>query len=656
MTDFTVLTPDNQAEFAALMRQANRIALDLETFPKPEFRHVEKAAICPHTGQIRLMGLSVVGALPHVADLTEHPLDTLPDVVAALVDADGPPVCAFNAMFDLSYLLANKVRVPQDRIRCLKVQDQILYAGRRKRTFSGKAAQAEDMAFEDLYDLFGDEGPDVGDDAKYVDYPMDLAAVTKRRLGKERDKSLQSSDFSGRLTKAQWAYNAEDTEDLHEIAEQQEAELAEAGLEHVAALDNACLWTCAWMYLTGLRLSEEGWPQLQDSITAQKAEAEKALLEEVHNALVAQGEPGLNRDIFGNFRTDKANGFKPSSTKVVLQMFHRLGIDLPNTRKATLAMTPIQHPVLDAFTDWRVENSLLTAVNAYPGHVNAATGRIHPSWNVTEASTGRLSCSKPNLQNIPARGAGAKFRNNIVPAPGYKLVVADLSMIEPRIMSILSGDELLRDTFAQGRDAYKVTASIILGIPYEEVTKAQRGDHKVILLALQYGCSAKRMREQARVGYNLKMSLEEAEEIRARFFEGFSGLAAYHRKQGRLADTPAHEHLEIRSLFGRRRIIEHDQRRYTVLTNAETQASAADAFKQALADLPWRIGKAQLRKTRPVACVHDELVLESVEAEAPIAKRVLEITMEDACNRILNRAVPCPVEGAYGDSWAEAKP
>ena len=654
--NFETLTPDNQHSFAALLRQSKRIALDLETCAKPEYRHREKAALCPHTGEIRLMGLAVTGAPPHVVDLFEHPLDTLPDVVEALVDADGPPVAAFNAMFDLSYLLANKVRVPQHRIRCLKIQEQILYAGRRKRTFTGKAAAAEDMVFEELYDLFGEDGPEVEDDAKYANFPMDLAAVTKRRLGKERDKSLQSSDFSGRLTRAQRAYNAEDTEDLHAICDQQEAELAEADLLHIAELDNACLWTAAWMYLTGLRLSEEGWPQLQADLAAQKADAEKALLGEVHKALLAKEGVGLNVDFFGNFRTDKANGFTPGSPKAVLAMFSRLGINLPDTRKGTLAMTSIQHPALDAFKDWRVENSLLTAVNAYPGHVNPATGRIHPSWNVTEASTGRLSCSKPNLQNIPARGAGAKFRQHIVPAPGYMLVVADLSMIEPRIMSILSGDELLKETFAKGRDAYKVTASIILGIPYDEVTKAQRGDHKVILLALQYGCSAKRMMEQARVGYGLKMSLAEAESIRRKFFSGFEGLAEYHRRQGAMADTPAHEYLEIRSLLGRRRIIEHDQRRYTVLTNAETQATAADCFKQAMADLPWRLGKAQLRKTRPVACIHDELVLESIESEAPIAKRVLEVTMEDACNKVLDRAVPCPVEGAYGVSWAEAKP
>ena len=146
--NFETLTPDNQHAFAELLRQSKRIALDLETFAKPEFRHVEKAALCPHTGEIRLMGLAVKGAPPHVVDLVDHPLDTLPDVVEALVDADGPPVVAFNAMFDLSYLLANKVRVPQHRIRCLKVQEQILYAGRRKRVFTGKAAAAEDMLFE----------------------------------------------------------------------------------------------------------------------------------------------------------------------------------------------------------------------------------------------------------------------------------------------------------------------------------------------------------------------------------------------------------------------------------------------------------------------------------------------------------------------------
>ena len=126
--------------------------------------------------------------------------------------------------------------------------------------------------------------------------------------------------------------------------------------------------------------------------------------------------------------------------------------------------------------------------------------------------------------------------------------------------------------------------------------------------------------------------------------------------QGALSDTPAHEYLEVRSLFGRRRIIENDQRRYTVLTNSACQMSAADCMKQAMADLPWRLGKAQLVKTKPVACCHDELVLECIASEAPIAKRILEITMEEACNKILNRAVPCPVEGAYGSSWAEAKP
>ena len=656
MTDFIVLTRENQHSFAELLRNAKRINLDLETKPKPEHRHVKKAALCPHTGDIRLMGLAVAGSLPHVVDLEDHPLETLPDVVAALTEEEGPPVCEFNMKFDLAFLLANGVRVPQDQIRCLLIQDQILYAGRRKRVFAGKAAQAEDMLFEDLFDLFGDEGPDIGDDAKFTNYPMALADVTKRRLGKERDKSLQSSDFSGRLTKAQWAYNAEDVLDMDEIADQQEAELIEGELTQVAELDNLVCWTTAWMYLAGLRLSAEGWPKLIKEIADDKSTAEHTLLTEVHKALLKKGDPGLNVDFFGNFRIDKANGLKPSSPKSMLEMFHKLDINIPNTNKVTLAMTPVTHPVLDAFKDWRQEESLLKAVNAYPNHINPGSGKIHCSWNVAATSTGRFSCSKPNLQNIPARGAGAKFREHIVPAEGYLLVVADLSMIEPRIMSILSGDELLIKTFKDNKDAYKVTASIILGIPYEEVTAAQRKDHKVILLALQYGCSARRMMEQARVGYGLKMSLAEAEEIRDKFFKGFHGLAEYHKQQGALSDTPAHEYLEVRSLFGRRRIIENDQRKYTVLTNSACQMSAADCMKQALADLPWRLGKAELRKTKPIACVHDELVLESIEAEAPIAKRVLEITMEDGCNQILKHAVRAPVEGDIGVSWSAAKP
>jgi len=655
VSNYIKLTAENQHSFADLMRQAKRINLDLETAPKDKFRHYKDAALCPHTGRARLLSICVSGEAPRVADLEITPWTNMPDVVGVLTAAKGPPVCAFNAKFDLAYLLAEGVRVPQHRIRCLMVIEQILMAGRRRRVF-GKEAAAEDLDFSELEGMFDDDGPAESTEIKFAPFPMGLADVTKRRLGIERDKELQTSDFSGRISEAQLAYAGEDTEHMDAIADQQDDELAEGELEHVADLDCRVVWTSAWMYLTGLLLSETGWPALIEEVAAATKAKETALLQSVNAALISKGQVGLNLDLFGNFRTDKGNGFKPTSRDDVLAMFKRLGINLPNIKKETLATTSISHPVLDAYREWKGESSLLTSISAYPDHVNPGSGRIHCSWNVAQAATGRFSASKPNLQNIPARGNGAKVRHQIVAKEGYLLVVADLSMIEPRIISILSGDKLLLKTFAEGKDAYKVTASIINGCRYEEVTAEMRKNSKPVLLGLMYGLSAARLQIQAKVQYGITMSLAQAEEIREKFFAAFVGLADYHRIKSELARTPGHEYLEVRSLFGRRRVVEHDQRRFTVLTNSETQMSAACCMKQALADLPWRLGKAQLRKTRPVACVHDEIVMESIEAEAPIATRILEITMEQACNQILNNAVPCPVEGARGLSWGEAKP
>jgi len=290
-----------------------------------------------------------------------------------------------------------------------------------------------------------------------------------------------------------------------------------------------------------------------------------------------------------------------------------------------------------------------TYVDALPGYVNAETGRIHTSFNQIGASTGRLSSSDPNLQNIPVRTErGEAIRRAFVAAPGAVLLTADYSQIELRLLAHLSGDPAFVEAFTRGGDIHRQTAAVIFGVPEADVTADMRARAKTINFATIYGQGPFALSRQ------LGITQDEAKHFITQYFERFSGVRAWLDRTVR----EARERGYVETLFGRRRYIpELHERNFNMrafaertATNSPLQGSAADLIKVAMIRIHEGLRAGRLA-TRMVLQVHDELVLETPVGEVDAAKTLVKREMEGAASL----RVPLVVSLGTGKDWVEAK-
>ena len=275
-------------------------------------------------------------------------------------------------------------------------------------------------------------------------------------------------------------------------------------------------------------------------------------------------------------------------------------------------------------------------------------GRIHSTFNQTEARTGRLSSDNPNLQNIPIRTElGSQLRGFFIAKPGCVLVDADYSQIELRILAHITGDEHMQEAFRSGQDIHRSTAAKIYGIPLEEVTPRLRTAAKAINFGIMYGKGAFSLSE------DLGVSMREAGTFLKNYLDSFPKVDGYMEKT--IAD--AKEKGYVSTLFGRRRALpELSSSNFAVRTSGERmarntpiQGTAADVIKLAMVRV-WRRLRAEKLESRLILTVHDELIVEAPEAEAGTAARILKEEMEGC----VQFAVPLETDVRQGKSWLEA--
>ncbi|MDC0947733.1 DNA polymerase I [Gammaproteobacteria bacterium] len=289
-----------------------------------------------------------------------------------------------------------------------------------------------------------------------------------------------------------------------------------------------------------------------------------------------------------------------------------------------------------------------TYTEKLPRMINPHTGRVHTSFNQAVASTGRLSSTDPNLQNIPIRTAeGRRIRNAFIADQGHVLLAADYSQIELRIMAHLSDDEGLLRAFRDGKDIHSATAAEIFDTPLDAVDSDQRRSAKAINFGLIYGMSAFGLARQ------LGLPRNEAQDYIDRYFARYPGVHAYMEKQRELA----HEQGFVETLFGRRLYLpeindrNYQRRQYAERTaiNAPMQGTAADIIKRAMIDIDAWLEQSSV-PARMVLQVHDELVFE-------IAEHALDDCRGEIVERMSAAAslkVPLLVEVGSGDNWGEA--
>ena len=322
-----------------------------------------------------------------------------------------------------------------------------------------------------------------------------------------------------------------------------------------------------------------------------------------------------------------------------------------STNAETLEELRDQHPIVDKVLTYRMWTKLRsTYLEGIGGLIRPATGRVHTSFNQTVTATGRLSSSDPNLQNIPVRTEeGRAVRALFEPGEGYDaLLSADYSQIELRILAHMSGDATLIDAFRSGQDVHARTAAEVFGVPLDAVTGEQRRRAKAVNFGIVYGLS------DFGLARDLGIGRKEAAGYIERYFERYHGVRAFLDKI--VAD--AHANGYVTTLYGRRRDLpalnsrNFMQRSFAerMAMNTPIQGTAADLIKIAMIRAYDALCAANVQ-SRILLQVHDELVLEVVEAEVEAVTEILRTAMSGAAELL----VPLAVDVHIGKNWAEAK-
>jgi len=351
--------------------------------------------------------------------------------------------------------------------------------------------------------------------------------------------------------------------------------------------------------------------------------------------------------------------FNLSSTKQLqVVLFEKQGIKptkktpggAPSTSEEVLAELALDYPLPKVILEHRGLSKLKsTYTDKLPLMINPVSGRVHTSYHQAVTATGRLSSTDPNLQNIPVRNdEGRRIRQAFVAGKGNRIVAADYSQIELRIMAHLSQDKGLLDAFSQGEDIHRATASEVFGVPLSKVTGEQRRSAKAINFGLIYGMSAFGLSRQLNIGAG------EAKKYMDLYFERYPGVLRYMENTRQLAASNGY----VETLDGRRLWLPDIKSSNAIrrkaaeraAINAPMQGTAADIIKRAMIAVDDWLQKQTDDAVRMIMQVHDELVFE-IKAEAvDEASKQIRALMEGS----MALDVPLLVEVGVGDNWDQA--
>lgn len=557
---------------------ASVIAIDTET-----------TGLDPHKDKIRLIQLAIEGLPVFVIDCSTF----LPEglwLLKKLILSKAVKVFQ-NAKFDLQFLMALDILPP--------------------------AALFDTMLAALL--LRSSDGPQ----------RVGLEELVRYYLGESLPKDEQKSDWSGELREGQLEYAAKDAEVLLRLRKKMLIEIKQNNLVEAARLEFSCARAIAQVEFNGIHLDLCQWRKLTEKIESEQQVALEKLYEYA-------GQPKVQMSFFGD---RVLNDINMDSNKQILNILNSNDIKVTDTSRHSLA--PYSHnPLVQAITEYRRTSKLLsTFLYSIPQQIHPITGRLHPKYSQIGAWSGRMSCGGPNIQQIPR---DKNFRACFSAAEGNKLVIADYSQIELRVVAQISKDERMINAYRNGEDLHRLTASLISGKPIEEVTKGERQSAKAMNFGLVFAMGAKGLQTYAKETYDVDMTLEEAEQFRNRFFHAYQGVAAWHK---RLKNNPPSK---SRTVAGRKHVY-GGQGGLSGVCNTPVQGSAADIIKNALGRLVDRLGST---KTKIVAVVHDEIVLETSQEQAEEVARILKETMENVGAEYL-KLVPLLAEVHVADSWAE---
>ncbi len=309
-----------------------------------------------------------------------------------------------------------------------------------------------------------------------------------------------------------------------------------------------------------------------------------------------------------------------------------------------------KHPIVNFITEYRTLAKLKsTYCDGLSAVINPKTKRIHSNFNQTVTVTGRISSTEPNMQNIPTRTElGREIRKMFVAEEGFTLVDADYSQIELRVLAHMANDETMINAFKNNEDIHAVTASQVLGVPLDEITKEQRSSAKAVNFGIVYGIG------EFSLSQDLGISFAEAKRYIESYLEKYHGVREYMDRTKR----EAKENGFVKTMMNRVRYLPELQSQNPNMRhfgeraamNTPIQGSAADIIKLAMVRVDNRLIKEKL-KSRLILQVHDELIIEAYLPEVEEVKKILKEEMENA----VSLSVPLTVDMSVGNSWYDAK-
>jgi len=301
------------------------------------------------------------------------------------------------------------------------------------------------------------------------------------------------------------------------------------------------------------------------------------------------------------------------------------------------------HPIIGTLLRYREHLKLAQFITSWKEHIRPETKRMHPTFKLHGTVTGRLSCTDPNLQQVPR---DPTIRTLITAPPGWVLVEADYSQVELRVAAALSRDKTMSRVFQTGGDIHTTTAMAITGLPEEQITKEMRKRAKAVNFGFVYGMGAHKFRQYAKVKYNVELTEEEAQHFRERFFELFSELPAWHDRQRRFVKahnyvrTPIGRIRHLPEVMSSDRGVRAEAERRSINSPVQSAASDLNLFAAI------RISEAFPNDVRIIGTVHDAILMEVRESKLsellPEIKRIMED--RDAVSDVFGWDIPLPLE------------
>jgi DNA polymerase-1 len=445
-----------------------------------------------------------------------------------------------------------------------------------------------------------------------------LEAMAETHLNMLLDKSLQVSDWSGVLSQDQLTYAARDAQVLLPLARVLREKLEEDRLWSTARLESACTAPLAWVELAGMPVDVEAWRALTEQLS-QQAEALRHQLSALTGA-----SPNWN------------------SWQQVLPLLHDRGIPVQTTSRKVL-IPYVQDDLVATWLKYKtVSKALSTYGEKWLTHVDPQTQRVYAEFHALGTDVGRMTCTKPNLQQIPR---DLIFRRKFHASEGRCLIKADYSQLHLRIVAVVAPDQAMQEAYSHGADLHTVTAARFNHVTEEAVTKDQRQHAKVFNFGLLYAMGPARLQREAWEKYGVRLTETQANEQREQWFGLYPGIQRWHQKEDYAL---WHDHLtETRSLLGRRRTgIKYLPDRLS----SQVLSIEADGAKQALVELFAH--REDVPSAQVINIIHDEVLVECERSQAASVAAWMQQHMEAGMQIALKGKTSTPIEVSVGQSWA----